>query len=503
MSKDLKNKTVRGSIFMGGLTMLIRPINIVGNILLARILDPDDFGTVALALVLLSTSYLFAGFGMGAALVQSKYDNKTAGYHALVITIITGVLMYLACLLSVNTLASFLGDPSITPVLIWLLPLILLTAMRLVPEAMLQKDLNFGRLSTATLISEVGSTLFSLVLAYMGFGLWSLVGGQLLAGSLRVIVAWVLQSDYSWVRPRPFDPDVLKDLLSYGSKTTTSGLITYFHTHADDWYVGRIFGTTSLGYYSKAYDFSNRTLASLSRSMINSVFFASYAKMQDDPKRQGRVYLKSVSVVMLMMVPLALGMMVLANELVEVVLGDKWLPMVATLEIYAFMVLFRPISTNTSPVFMAAGKPEYMIRSGILLSVVMVVAGLLLTPYGIAGIAIAVVLSHFVGAIYNLYQVNTVLPNTGLSTVKVMIPALVSGFLMAAVVYFAKPVVNNWLSELPEFISLTVLIVLGAAVYIGASLVLQRDLLLEMLQLTMSSSGKIGSRLTRFVPQRN
>lgn len=488
-------------MFLGGLTLALRPLKIVGNILLARLLDPEHFGTVALALVLLSTADLFVGFGMGSAFIHSKDDRQKVAFHAFLITMLSGVLTFAIFFTNAELLARFLGDQEIVPILRWLMPLMLFTALRVVPEASLQKDLLFGRYSLAILVSDMSYVLFALLFAVLNFGLWSLVFAQLASEFLRTLLAWAFNPRWDWIRPTAWDWPVMKGLLRYGGPSTSSGLVTYFHTHWDDWFVGRIFGTTSLGFYTKAYDLSNNTLSSLSRSMLNSVFLPSYAKMQDDPERMARVYVKSLRFVLLMMVPLALGMLVLAPQLVPVLLGDKWVPMILTLQIYAFMVLFRPISSNTSPLFMAVGRPGYMLRAGILLSVVMVPAALLLVNYGIEGIAIAVVISHIVGAAYNVRQVNGLLPGTGKASVVATGTYIAIGGVMAASVQLAKPFVLQIVGGEYNILALTLLVAVGAVIYGVLTLLLQRDLVLEIVRLVWTASG-VDKRLGRFVPQR-
>lgn len=280
---------------------MVRPLQLVGTIILARLLSPSDFGTVTLAMVLIGTSYMFVGLGMDAALVHSEMDRKKVAFQAFAISLFSGILSFLVLSINAEIISSILGDVDVA-VFRGLLPIILFTTLTIVPEAMLSKELRFNRLSAAVIISEIMYMIVAIILAVMGYGLWSLVYGKIASALVRVILVWLFNPSWDWIKPKKWDWDIMRSLLRFGLQTTAGGIVSYFHTHWDDWFVGRQFGTTALGYYSKAYDLSNNVLSSFSRSVINGVFFPSYTKIQNEKERLTRVYLKSYYVVLLMMV---------------------------------------------------------------------------------------------------------------------------------------------------------------------------------------------------------
>ena len=290
----------------------------------------------------------------------------------------------------------------------------------------------------------------------------------------------------------------MKRLFRYGLPITGGGMVSYFHTHWDDWFVGRQFGTEALGFYSKAYDLSNKTLSSLSRSMINGVFFPSYSRIRNDRDRLRRVYLKGTRVVLLMMVPVSLGLLVLAPQLVPILLGEKWIPMIPLLQIYSLMVLFRPVSANTVPFFMGVGRPQDVLYAGIVLSVVMVPAVLLLAGFGVAGVAVAVAISHVVGAAYNLFQVDRILPRSAVETLRAFVPFLSAGTAMAIIVELLKPVIMPLAADPYAIVGLLALVVIGAVVYMGLIFLLQKELMIELLQLLFAALP-FGGRFSTFL----
>lgn len=470
---------------MGGVSLVVRPLQLVGTIILARLLEPSDFGTVTLAMVLIGTSYMFVGLGMDAALVHSNLDRKKVAFQAFIISLFSGILSFAVLSINAEIISSILGDVDVA-VFRGLLPIILFTTLTIVPEAMLSKELRFNRLSAAVILSEIIYMLVAIILAVMGYGLWSLVYGKLASALARAIFVWLFNPSWEWIKPKTWDWDIMRSLLRYGLQTTAGGIVSYFHTHWDDWFVGRQFGTTALGYYSKAYDLSNNVLSSFSRSVINGVFFPSYTKIQNEKERLTRVYLKSYYVVLLMMVPISLGMLVLAPELVPVLLGPKWLPMVITLQIFAFMVLIRPLSENTVPLFLAVGRPNYMVRAGLVLSVVMVPLVIVLSRWGIEGVAVAVVISHIAGVAYNLFLVERILPGIMRPTLTAFVKFAAMGFVMALIVQLSKPYVLQLTSGIPNVWTLTILVLIGVVVYCGLAFLTQKALIFELIQLFLT-----------------
>ena len=468
---------------MGGAILLVRPLSLLGTIALARLLDPADFGQVALIMVLLGTSHLFVGLGMAPAVVHSDKGVNDVSFHAFIVTLVSGIIIFTTLLLNAEWVVSILGDVDVD-LFRQLLPLILVTALSIVPEALLQKNLLFGRISLAGLISDLSYFVVAIILALLDFGVWSLVYGRLASGFVLLILTWFFNPGWVWLKPVLWNWSLLNGLLSYGLRSTGSGLVAYFHSHWDDWFVGRRFGSQSLGYYSKSYDLSNSTLSTLSDAVVAKVFFPAYTKIRDDQERTKRVYLRSLQFVLLMMTPLALGLLVLAPETIEVLLGEKWLPMTEAMQVFCIMALMLPVSRNAVPVFQALGRPQNNLYAGIVLSVVMVPLVFLLAPYDIVGVAVAVVISHTIGAAFNVYLLELLLPGTLWPTIRLSLLYLFLGGAMVLAVVLMKPVVEQFVGELASLPSLIILVLIGAVTYCGLALITQKELILELFDLS-------------------
>ncbi|HRW10730.1 MAG TPA: lipopolysaccharide biosynthesis protein [Caldilineaceae bacterium] len=479
---SLKVVTARNSLIMGGVQFAMRPINFVIAIILARLLDPSDFGLVALALVLVQTSNQFTALGMDKAIIQSQEERGKVAFHAFAAVMFFGALFFALIQIYSTTLAGWLGNANTEPVLLWLSVLVLLNALAVVPQSLLRKDLSFHHIATSGLLAELLYTVVVLVMAYSGLGLWSLVFANLIKTAFNTAVYWLVCPGWDWIIPKRWEWPLLGRLLRYGSQASASGLLSYFHTHWDDWMVGRVLGVEQLGFYAKSYDFSNSTIGQMIRNTLGMVFLPSYVKIQENRPRLMRAYLKSVRLVTLMIVPIALGIFVVAEPLVQVVFGDKWMPMVPALQIFALLILTRPVSENTSPLFHAVGLPRNNLQAGFVLLIVMVPGVLWFLNSGIAGVAVAVAGSHLVGALYNIYQVEQILPGSARETAKITLPILGIGLVMMLGVQLAKfPVEEFWgtLFSVPALLSL---VATGALLYLIGLVLTQRDIIVEMRQ---------------------
>ena len=252
----------------------------------------------------------------------------------------------------------------------------------------------FGKLSGASIISNFFEKGITVGLAFLGFGLWSLVYGYLAAALINLILLWIACPGWEWLKPKPWNSRVMKELFQYGGQSTGSGFMSFFNSNWDDWLVGRVLGPASLGFYSRAYSLTNQTIAGFNRSVLTGVLFPSYTKIQDEKERLSRFYIKSLGIVALIMAPIAMGIFIISAEMIPIVLGEKWLPMVTTLQIFAFMGLVRPLAGSTAPLFQATGRPNYNFRVGLVMAAVMIPLVFLLLNWGIEGVALAVAAAY-------------------------------------------------------------------------------------------------------------
>lgn len=470
---------------MGGVNITLRIITMVSSVLLMNVLDVDDFGIMGTAMIVLYTTNLFAGLGLTFALIQSQADRAQVAFQSFIVTAGVGILLYVAILLNVDTFAALLGKPAIAPVLVWLAPLVIIGGLAMVPEALMQKQMLFTRISAIVIISEVTYIGLALGFAYAGFGLWSLVYAALTKSLLILVLDWILTPGWEWITPRPWDGALMKRLLSFGLQSTGGGVATYIYSLIDVTAVARWLGTTQLGYYQKSFDFTSRTVDGLN-NVLSAVLLPSYAQIQSEPERLSRAYLKSLRLISFIIVPVTLGMLIVAPEMVATFLEPRWAPMVAPFQVLCLAGMVKPLSATTSVLFTSTGRPGFNFRAGIIVILVLLPMIVLLLPYGIVGVAFAVLTAQLVGFAYNMYQVAKVLDRTASRMPAAIAPSLAASGLMIVAVMALKTVVPRIGLDLATVSAVITLIGAGGLVYAVALFLMQRTLVMEVADLALA-----------------
>lgn len=471
-------------------------------IVLARLLVPEDFGLLALAMILVNAANYFTDLGMRPTVVQTREDINKVAHFAFVIVMTASVAFTILAALAAGPLARALGgDEQLIPVLRWMTLYITLDGLWVIPEALLRRRLKFKQLGLSQIPAELSATLIAIPLALAGFGVWSLVIGQLLGQVTRIALLWFFARPWFLLRPQKWDIRIIKGMFRYGLPSMGSGMTKYAQNQIDTLIVGRRLGPASVGIYSKAFQLTTRLADMLTTAVFGNVLFPSYAKMQDDKPRLSRAYLLSNKLVILIITPVAIGLAITAPLLVPVMLGPQWTPMIPIWQIFSLYGLTRPISTNAAPLFSAIGQPRRNLTASVVLISVMVPALLLLIgPYQATGAALAVGLANVVAMLFNVFQVNQVLPGTAWKTLVQSLPFFLAAGLMAlGVVLLQRPIVQ--LAGGENIFALVAIIVIAAAIYLGIVLLIQRPLVIELTELAIKALG-IDRRWPRLVPAR-
>ncbi len=499
---NLRVRTARSSLAMAGLSVVMKPINLFISILMARLLDPEHFGTVALSMILIGLANMFTGLGLGIAVIHSSRDRKKISFFAFAITSLSGLIIAVLIASSAVPLARLLGDVAVAPYLRVLTLLIVLHGLVIVPTSLLKKDMQFGRVAQISVLAQIAYMSVGLSFAYYGYGVWSLIFARIASVFTTTLLTWIRTPGWDWLRPQPLESEIIKELLGYGTHIVRGRFLSYIIANWDDWLVGRYLGTASLGFYRRAYDYMDKNVIQISGNITGGVLLSAFSRLQDDLDRLKRIYHKAVRLIWLLTVPISLGVVVMAPQLVPIVLGNKWTPMVPALQIFSLMILTRAFSHNTSSLFSAVGRPEIIARGATILLVVMIPLALLLLRFDITGVALSALISDIFGVVYFVYWANKILPGTAKQLIVSSIPMLAAGIMMVITVQLLKPYVFEELIGSANILALTILVLIGAIVYLGIVSVIQRDLIRELLFLIWEALTSKGW-FSRFLPKKS
>jgi PST family polysaccharide transporter len=305
---------------------------------LARLLTPSDFGVVAAAGTIVGLTGIFVNLGVAPAIVQRRdltQDHINTGFT---MSVVMGIAFGAGFALAAPWIAQFYRMPHLTEVLRVLSLVFPIASFGLVASALLSRDMRFKRIGIRNTISYLlGYGAVSISLALLGFGVWSLVFGQLFQTALQAIqnITTARQKlRFGW------NGQARRDLLAYGVGHTLARIGNYIANQADNVIVGRVMGPAALGFYSRAYQFISMP-ANLFGTVTNLVLFPAMSAVQDDRKKLERAYRQSLAIIAMATLPVSGLLFVAAPEAVGVLLGDKWAAVIHPFQVLVLSLVFR------------------------------------------------------------------------------------------------------------------------------------------------------------------
>ena len=353
---SLKRQVGFGLFWMAIATIGSRGLSLVRKLVLARLLVPGDFGLVAYASLALGVLELFSELGFSSALIYRKDNLEEAANTTFVAVIASSVVLYALAWLASPLVGTFFRNDALVPVLRVLAVTLVISSVTQVPFTMAVKEMGFKSKVLPEMISILIGSVVSIALAVLGYGVWSIVWGQLIISLMTAILVWFF---CPWRPSLSFDWGVAKELWEYGKHIIGSQVMIFFITNIDDAFVGRLLGDISLGYYTLAYELSNLPATHMSR-IVGRVLFPAFSQVQGDSEKRREVFFTSIKYVSLIAFPIAVVTLVFAREFIVFAYGNKWYPAAIPLQLLTVYGLARAIAVNMGNVFKAGGKPKWL-----------------------------------------------------------------------------------------------------------------------------------------------
>lgn len=323
------------------------------TVVVARILDPTEFGLFALALLVVNLFEYVKDLGVGAALVQNRRDWSTLAPTGLTLSVLFGVVASALLAATADLTAGALKHPELAPMIRVLAIALALSALSTVPAAWLRRSMNFRARILPEFAGAVAKTGITIGLAFAGFGVWSLVYGQLAAVAVITPLYWLA------ARRAPrlgFDRAAGSELIRFGIPVTAVTLLAYAIYNVDYLAVGTRLGADDLGLYTLAYRLPELLVLNLC-VVVSDVLFSALSGLQHDRDGLGSHYLQALPVVMALTAPLGIGMAVAAGPLVQTLYGDQYAGSAPILVVLALYTVIYSASFHAGDVFKAIGRP--------------------------------------------------------------------------------------------------------------------------------------------------
>jgi O-antigen/teichoic acid export membrane protein len=380
---DIKRAALRG-----GLAKLISQggsfaLRLGFMVAAARLLQPEDFGIVAMVTVVTAILDLFTSAGLSSAAVQRSTINNDQISTLFWINIAVGVTLSILCVLIAPLLVAFYHEPR----LLWVTTVMgagfLFNSVGVQQVALLQRQMRYVTLAKIEFSCQLASLGLGLCLALAGYGYWALVAAAITLPAAMTACTWTATG---WIPGRPRWDDGIRSMLHFGGTVTINGVISYMTYNFDKFIVGRVWGANALGYYGVASQLINTPTANLNMA-LGGVTFSALSRLQNDPVRFRSYFLKGYSLNVSLTLPITLFAAVFAHDIIVVVLGQKWVEAAVIFQMLAPSVLFFGLVNPLGWILWASRRHVRSLKLALVIAVLVLAGCLIGLPYGPKGVA--------------------------------------------------------------------------------------------------------------------
>jgi O-antigen/teichoic acid export membrane protein len=399
-TRGLRKKSARGMAWTLAGALGTNVIRVAALAALGRLLAPEDFGVVATAMTVMVLVQSVRDIGVGGAIIQRKDLDRAEVASAFAFSMWLGVGLSIAMLIAAPLVGDAFDMPDAVPLLRVMSAMFVLKGLSTIPYTMCQREFKFRALTIIDLTAFTIGSAASVAFAAMGSGPWALVWGDLIEVALGVAALLYLRPPPWSFRVRWHD---LRALLGFGAGYTVAQLANVVALQGDNAVVGRRLGKSALGYYSRAYDLV-RFPSMVFTSVVGSVMFPAFAKLQDDPARLGLAFRRTLFATAVVLLPASAGLVVLAPEVIRIVIGPQWTSAVLPFQIMAATMLFRTSYKVGAIVARSAGDVIGTVISQATYAVLVIGGAIIGARWGIHGVATSTAAAVFV----NFFMLTTV-----------------------------------------------------------------------------------------------
>ncbi|MGJ7024423.1 lipopolysaccharide biosynthesis protein [Petrimonas sulfuriphila] len=399
MSKNLRSRTVSGLFWSFIDSFAVQGIGFVVGIILARILDPSDFGLIGMMTIFISISQWFVSSGFGQALIRKQDCTQDDYSTVFLFNIIFGGILYIVLFASASFIAHFFNEPQLTPLIKVLGFSILITALTIVQRTQLTKKIAFKLQTRISVVASVTAGVVAIIMAYYNWGVWSLIVKTLIENGINSVLLWL----YSKWRPSLiFSKRAFNELFGFGYKLMLRGLIYTIFNNIYYAIIGKYFSAAQLGYYTRAEQFSNLPSTKINK-IVNRVSYPALSELQEDTVKLKHVYRKIlislVYITSICMIILA----ALAEPVVIILVGEKWRPSIEYLQLLSIIGLLYPLCDYNLTILKIVNQPSIILKLEIfkrLFSIPIIVIGVIL---GIKELLVGIIILTWVEFFVNSY----------------------------------------------------------------------------------------------------
>lgn len=439
-------------------------VQLVVSVILARILSPSDYGTVAMVTIFITLANVLVEGGFGSALVQKKDANDIDFSTVLYFSIGFSLLLYVSLYFAAPAISLFYGDEYyiLTPVLRVLGIQIIINAVNSVQQAYVQRQMMFKNFFWATLIGTIFSAIIGLFMAYFGYGIWAIVGQQLTAGIINTITLYIVTRKLPILA---FSFDRLKVLFNYGIKLLGANLMVTGYQEIRALIIGKLYTAQDLAFFDRGKQFPSLIVTNINSS-IGAVLFPKMAKEQDSIERVKNTTRYSIRFSSYIMSPIMFGLASVSEPLVRIILTEKWIGCVPMMQWFCLVFLFMPIHTANMQALKAIGRSDTFLKLEIIKKTIELLSLFMVVWISVDAIIINMAILTTLFTAVNAYPNRKLLNYSYEEQIKDILPSVAMSFIMFVII-----LAFNYFFVWEDWITIFADTVIGTCIYTGLSII--------------------------------
>lgn len=479
-----KKKIIGGLAWVYSERLLAQGVTLAVTIVLARILDPEHYGIIAIVSTIIAIMSVFVNAGFGKALIQDKNADKDSFTSCFYFSLFFGFLLYAALFFSAPLFSLIFKNydnlTSIVRVMGLQLPL---AGINSVQHAYLEKKFLFKKFFFITLSGTLLSAVVGIVLAYCGFGVWSLVAQHL----TNVIIDTILLFAFlDWKPIGKISFLDIKRILPFSIKLFFNDLTNEFYNEARPLLIGGLFDSSTLSFYNRGEQVPKLAIGSVNTS-LTKVLYPSFSEIQDEREKMRDLLRKSIKTEVFVLFPILIGLFLVSDEFVFVLFSEKWMNSVIFLQLFCFSYLFTPLYTSILQIYKAVGRPDINLKLSIIKKAVGI--SLLLIALFVFKSVLAIAISFVIECFFNwaatMMPCKMVLDYSFKDQLKDIYKSVLSVAIMGLVVFSF-----GFLPIHSKIIMLICKIAIGSITYFLLCYLLKEETLLQILKLKKKTDEK-------------
>jgi len=454
-NNSLKNKAITGMAWNSIEKFAIQGTGFVIGIILARILMPADYGLIGMMTIFFAFSELFVGSGFSMALIQKK-DRTEVDYSTIFhFNFIVGLIFYLILFFSAPLIAQFFNNSQLTILTRVLSLSIIINSLSIVQQTRLTIQLDFKTQALISLFSVVISGSIGIIMAYSGFGVWSLVTQILSSGVVRTISLFIFDK---WLPLPIFSASSFKQLFGFSSKLLGAAMVATVVSNLYSLLIGKLFAARDLGFYTRAKQYPE-VLSGTITNVLQGVTFPILASLQNDRERMVLVYGRLMGIVVFFVVPALTLFAILAEPFIRFFLTEKWIPVVPLMQWLCFARMITPVSALNMNILNAIGRSDLFFWVDISKLPLTITALVITIPLGLTAVVIGHFATSFICFFINAYYPGKLFGFGAVRQIKEMWRVICATLVMSLAVFISTIILSS------DFMRILIGVPLGAGIY--------------------------------------